>query len=184
MPLTPSCLRAVFGSPRRRLATEWAIKHRLRLRDELLLAVLPTVTVLLVLGLVRVLGRQHLLCATLASSAMLIFLDPTHKTNTVRTLVLAQMGAALVGWSLCSLFGPGFMAAGASMTVTILLMILFDAVHPPAASTALAFSLRLGENSSLVIFGLAVGITAILVLLQRVVLWFVNRRSAALADLE
>jgi hypothetical protein len=47
-------------------------------------------------------------------------------------------------------------------------MILFDAVHPRAASTALAFSLRLGENISLVIFGLSVGITATLVLLQRV----------------
>src|SRR5580658_8387947 len=123
------------------------MKRRLGLRDELLLAVLPTITVLLVLGLVKAIGQQHLLCATLASSAMLIYLDPTHKTNTVRTLVLAQMTAALVGWALCSLIGAGFMAAGASMTVTILLMILFDAVHPPAASTALAFSLRLGENS-------------------------------------
>lgn len=161
------------------LPTEWVMKRRLGLRDELLLAVLPTATVLLVLGLVKALGRQHLLCATLASSAMLIYLEPRHKTNTVRTLVLAQTGAALVGWALCSLFGPGFLAAGTSMTVTILLMILFDAVHPPAASTALAFALRLGENSSLVIFGLAVGITATLVLLQRVVLWFFNRCSAA-----
>jgi CBS-domain-containing membrane protein len=155
------------------------MKRRLGLRDELLLALLPTVTVLLVLGLVKALGRQHLLCATLASSAMLIYLDPKHKTNTVRTLVLAQTAAALVGWTLCLLFGSGFLAAGTSMTVTILLMILFDAVHPPAASTALAFSLPLGENSSLLIFGLAVGITATLVLLQRAVLWFFNRCSAA-----
>jgi hypothetical protein len=57
-------------------------------------------------------------------------------------------------------------------------MILFDAVHPPAASTALGFALRLGENSGLVIFGLAVGITATLVLLQRVVVWFLNQCSA------
>src|SRR5580698_1654872 len=146
-------------------------KRRLGLRDELLLAVLPTITVLLVLGLVKALGRQHLLCATLASSAMLIYLDPKHKTNTVRTLILAQMTAALVGWTLCLLFGSGFLAAGTSMTVTILLMILFDAVHPPAASTALAFPLRLGGNNSLVIFGLAVGITAVLIMLQRVALW-------------
>jgi hypothetical protein len=65
------------------------------------------------------------------------------------------------------------------MTVTILLMILFDAVHPPAASTALAFPLRLGGNNGLVIFGLAVGITAMLILLQRAALWFLNRRSVA-----
>jgi CBS-domain-containing membrane protein len=154
------------------------MKRRLGLRDELLLAVLPTATVLLVLGLVKALGRQHLLCATLASSAMLIYMDPKHKTNTVRTLVLAQMTAAVVGWALCWLFGSGFLAAGTSMTVTILLMILFDAVHPPAASTALAFSLRFGQTSGLVIFALAVGITATLVLLQQMVLWFLNRRSA------
>jgi CBS-domain-containing membrane protein len=154
------------------------MKRRLGLRDELLLAVLPTVTVLLVLGLVKTLGRQHLLCATLASSAMLIYMDPKHETNTVRTLVLGQMIAALVGWALCSLFGPGFLAAGTSMTLTIILMILFDAVHPPAVSTALAFALRYGETSGLVIFGLAVGITAMLVLLQRVVLWLFNRWSA------
>jgi CBS-domain-containing membrane protein len=155
------------------------MKGRLGLRDELLLAVLPTVTVLLVLGLVKALSRQHLLCATLASSAMLIYLDPSHKTNTIRTLVLAQMTAALVGWALCWLFGPGYLAAGTSMTVTILLMIVFDAVHPPAASTALAFPLRLGGNNSLVIFGLAVGITAALILLQRAALWFLIRRSSA-----
>ena len=117
--------RSVFvRSPRHKLPTEWVMKRRLGLRDELLLAVLPTVTVLLVLGLVKALSRQHLLCATLASSAMLIYLDPRHKTNTVRTLVLAQMTAALVGWVLCWLFGPGYLAAGTSMTVTILLMIL------------------------------------------------------------
>src|SRR5580704_3194922 len=154
------------------------MERRLGLRNELLLAVLPTVTVLLVLGLVKALSTQHLLCATLASSAMLIYLDPRHKTNTVRTLVLAQMTAALVGWALCWLFGPGYLAAGTSMTVTILLMIVFDAVHPPAASTALAFALRLGESSNLIIFGLAVGITATLVLLQRVILCFLNRCSA------
>ena len=153
------------------------MKRRLVLRDELLLAALPTVTVLLMLWLVKALSRQHLLCATLASSAMLIYLDPKHETNTVRTLVLAQMAAALVGWGLCSLFGPGYLAAGTSMTATILFMILFDAVHPPAASTALAFSLRLGEKGSLVLFGLAVGITATLILLQRVALWFLNRCS-------
>jgi CBS-domain-containing membrane protein len=155
------------------------MKRPLDLRDELLLAVLPTATVLVVLGSVKALGRQHLLCATLASSAMLIYLEPRHKTNTVRTLILSQMTAALVGWALCSLFGPGFLAAGASMTATIFLMILFDAVHPPAASTALAFALRLGQTNTLVIFALSVAITATLVLLQQAVLWLLNRRSPA-----
>ena len=54
--------------------------RRLRLREELLLAVLPTATVLLTLAVVEKLGRQHLLCAALASSAFLIYLDPEHET--------------------------------------------------------------------------------------------------------
>jgi hypothetical protein len=70
--------------------------RRMRLKDELLLALLPTAAVLLTLALVESLGGQHLLCATLASSAFLIYLDPEHETNAVRTLVLSQMMAA--GW--------------------------------------------------------------------------------------
>jgi len=37
--------------------------RRLRLKEELLLALLPTATVLLTMGLVEKFGRQHLLCA-------------------------------------------------------------------------------------------------------------------------
>ncbi len=42
--------------------------RRMRLKDELLLALLPTATVLLTLALVERLGGQHLLCAALAST--------------------------------------------------------------------------------------------------------------------
>jgi len=152
-------------------------QRRLSLADEFLLALLPTATVLLMLGLFEALGRQHLLCASLASSALLIYLDPEHRTNTVRTLIVSQMAAAGVGWAMCSLLGPGFVAAGTSMAAAIAMMILFDAVHPPAASTALAFALRPEDKSNLALFGLAVGITAVLVLLQRAVLSVLARRS-------
>jgi CBS-domain-containing membrane protein len=139
---------------------------RLRLKDQLLLALLPTATVLLTLGLVEKLGRQHLLCAALASSAFLIYLDPEHETNTVRTLVLSQAAAAIVGTAIWSILGSGYLSAGIAMSAAILLMILFNVVHPPAVTTSLAFSLRPDNNSSLVLFGLAIAITAALVLLQ------------------
>src|SRR5262245_47845107 len=113
---------------------------QLSLRHQLLLALLPTVTVLLMLGLFKALGREHLLCASLASSAFLVYRDPDHETNAARALVMSQMTAAGVGWAMWSLLGPGFASAGASTAGTILLMILFNAVHPPAVSTALAFA--------------------------------------------
>jgi hypothetical protein len=60
-------------------------RRRLGWRGELALVALPTVTVLVVLALVEALARQRLLFASLASSAFLIYLDPTHPTNRVRT---------------------------------------------------------------------------------------------------
>ena len=150
--------------------------RRLRLKDELLLALLPTATVLLTLALVKSLGRPHLLCAALASSAFLIYLDPEHDTNLVRTLILSQTAAAFVGTAAWSVLGSGYASAGIAMSTLILLMVVFNFVHPPAVTTSLAFSLRPDNDSSLVLFGVAVAITAALVLLQHAARWFVACR--------
>ena len=107
------------------------LRRRLTWRDELWLALLPTLTILLVLGLVEVLSRQRLLFASLASSAFLIYLDPHHGTNRMRTLVLAHLTAASVGLLTALLLGPGYLAGASAMITTILLMLLLDAVHPP-----------------------------------------------------
>lgn len=152
-------------------------RQRLSLRDELMLAALPTLTMLVVLAFVETLSQQRLLFASLASSAFLIYLDPEHGTNRVRTLVVAQLGAAAVGWLLYELLGPGFLAAGGAMVVVIALMILADAVHPPAVATAMSFALRAGEASNIGIFTLAVAVTAVLVLLQRSALWIIARAA-------
>ena len=76
-----------------------AVRHRSGLKGEFALALLPTLTVLLVFAFVEVLSSQRLLFASLASSAFLIYLDPRHKANTVRTLLFAQVGAALLGFA-------------------------------------------------------------------------------------
>jgi len=154
-----------------------ALRRRLHLRDELLLALLPTATVLLVLLAVEALAEQRLLFASLASSAFLIYLDPEHGTNSVRTLAVAQPLAALVGWATFHTLGNGYASGGAAMVLAILLMILLDAVHPPAVATALSFALRAGEASDLLLFGLAVGVTAALVAMQRVALWMLARHA-------
>lgn len=141
----------------------------------MLLALLPTATILLVLALVEAFSHQRLLFASLASSAFLIYLDPHHGTNSTRTLLIAQLGAALAGFAAYFALGPGYGAAAAAMLVTIALMIVCDAVHPPAVSTSLAFAFRAGPESDLVIFALAVGLVVLLVLLERSSLWLLTR---------
>jgi hypothetical protein len=58
-------------------------------------------------------------------------------------------------------------------------MILLDVVHPPAVSTSLSFALKASNENNLVLFGLAVGITALLVALERFTLWVLARHSTS-----
>ncbi|HEX2201831.1 MAG TPA: HPP family protein [Longimicrobium sp.] len=155
-----------------------SLRRRLDMKGELVLALLPTATVLGVLALVEALTQQRLLFASLASSAFLIYLDPQHGMNSVRTLVLAQMLAAAVGLAAFVALGPGYLAAALAMVVTIVATILLDAVHPPAVSTALSFALRAGDESNVALFGMAVAITAVLVGLERAALWLLARYAA------
>ena len=154
-----------------------SLRQRLGLRGELILAVLPTLTVLAVFAFVEVLSQQRLLFASLASSAFLIYLDPKHGMNSVRTLVIAHLTAAGLGFGTFMLLGPGYLASGAAMVGTVVLMIVFDAVHPPAVSTSLSFAFRAGSASNLLLFVLAIGITVALVGLEQVTLWLAARQA-------
>jgi CBS-domain-containing membrane protein len=158
------------------------LRQKLDLKGELILALLPTVTVLAVLGMVELVTQQRLLFASLASSAFLIYLDPQHGTNSVRTLILSQMVAALTGWGTFVVLGDGYLSGGTAMVLTILVMILADVVHPPAVSTAMAFALRSGDASNVALFGLAVVITATLVVMERVALWLIARSERKLRE--
>jgi len=142
-----------------------------------LLVAAPRVTVLGVLAFVEVLSRQRLLFASLASSAFLIYLDPQHGTNTVRTLVLAQLTAGIIGLLAYLVLGAGYLSGAVAMVVTITLMILLDIVHPPAVSTSLSFAFKAGNENNLVLFGLAVGVVALLAVLERFALWMLARSS-------
>lgn len=154
-------------------------RRRLPLRAELLLALLPTATVLGVLALVEAYSHQRLLFASLASSAFLIYLDPQHRANSVRTLLLTQLSAATVGYGAHALLGAGYWSGAAAMGLSIGLMVLLDAVHPPAVSTALGFAFK-GENeSNLLLFGAAVALVALLVGLQRASAWLLRRLGPA-----
>lgn len=165
-----SSLKPLEGANR-----QW--RRRLNLKGEIALVTVPTVTVLAVMALVEVLTQQRLLFASLAASAFLIYLDPQHGTNSVRTLILSQMMAASVGFSTYLLFGGGYLSGGTAMVCAIALMILLDAMHPPAVATSLSFALKAGNVSNLVLFALAIGITAVLVGLERYTLWLLAHYS-------
>ena len=153
-------------------------RERLPLRGELALAALPTLTVLGVLAVTEALTAQRLLFASLASSAFLIYLDPEHGTNRVRALVVSQLLASVLGWAAYAALGSGYSAAALALVGTILAMVLLDVVHPPAVSTAMSFALRAGDASNLALFVLALGITVVLVGLQRAAVWALVRFRA------
>lgn len=159
-----SSLKPIKGANR-------SLRQRLNWRGELALAVAPTVVILGVLAFVEALSQQRLLFASLASSAFLIYLDPQHGTNTVRTLTISHTMAAVIGWILFLCLGSGYWAAGISLVMTIVLMIILDVVHPPAVSTSLSFAMRANNETNLILFFLAVAVTATLVLLERITLW-------------
>jgi len=150
-------------------------RERLSFRGELALAALPTLTVLGVLAAVEALTTQRLLFASLASSAFLIYLDPEHGTNRVRALLVSQTLAALLGWGAYAALGGGYAAAALALVGTIVSMIALDVVHPPAVATAMSFALRAGDASNLALFALALGITIVLVCLQRAAVWALVR---------
>ena len=165
-------LRPVRGADR-------SLRRRLGLKEELILALLPTLTILAVLGLVEALSRQRLLFASLASSAFLIYLDPQHGTNAVRTLVTAHLTAASAGLATYVTLGPGYLAGGSAMVVTIVLMIVLDAVHPPAVSTSISFAFRAGAVQNIELFVLALAMIVVLVILERLSLWVLLRFNAS-----
>lgn len=165
--MTQAGLSSLQPSP----SSRRALRARLRLRQELGLALLPTLTVVAVLVLIQFWSDQRLLFASLASSAFLIYLDPEHGANSARTLSVAQGVAALLGFGAQTLLGASYVAAGGAMVLVILLMVLLDVVHPPAVSTALNFAFRSGPESNLLLFGLAIGLIVVLLALQRATLW-------------
>ncbi|RYE25737.1 MAG: HPP family protein [Sphingobacteriaceae bacterium] len=153
------------------------MRKRYDLKTEISLALLPTVTMGIVLFLLEMYGKQHLLFASLASSAFLIYLDPQHPTNSIYTLAIAQTSAALIGIGVIKLIGPGYTSAMLAMVLAIFFMVLLNVMHPPAVSTALTFAFATGKTMPL--FLIALGLLIVLVIIQKVSVWIINRKIPA-----
>lgn len=153
------------------------MRKRYDLKTEISLALLPTITMGMVLFLLEAYSKQHLLFASLASSAFLIYLDPEHPTNSIYTLAMAQTSAALIGIGVIKLIGPGYTSAILSMVLAITFMVLLNVMHPPAVSTALTFAFETGKTMPL--FLIALGLLVVLVIIQKVSVWMINRKIPA-----
>ena len=166
------------NSVRRLVDPAQSVRRKLTLKDEFVLAILPTVVVLCVLALIEALSQQRVLFASLASSAFLIYLDPQHPANSMRSLMVSHLAAAFVGAGVEYALGPGYNAAAVSMVATIVLIISADAVHPPAVGTALSFAFRPSDVTVLTLFILCLIVIAILVALQRSMLKILARLNS------
>ena len=154
-------------------------RPRLGWRREVLLALLPTVTVLGLLWLLKLLSSQQLLFASLASSCFLIYVDPSHPTNSARTLVISQLAGATLGYAFHAWLGPGYASAALALVSVIGVMIMTNTMHPPAVATALNFAFRAGAGEgNLLLFALAVGLVLVLLAVQRGSAYLVRRFSA------
>lgn len=149
--------------------------RRFDIKTEIVLAVMPAAIIIAVLMLLEAFSKQQLLFSSLASSAFLIYLDPKHPTNSIRTLVIAQLSAALTGYLMYLWIGPGYFSAAVSMIISIAVMILTHAMHPPAVSSALIFAFQYTKVNTLMMFFFAVLLLVILIVLQRASLWIVQR---------
>lgn len=61
------------------------------------------------------------------------------------------------------------------MVLAIGTMLLPGSMHSPAVPGALGFRLKSGEESKLLLFCMAIGIAAMLVIIQRTALWLMRR---------
>jgi len=151
--------------------------RRFDLKTEVALAIVPAVMIIAVLILLEAFSKQQLLFSSLASSAFLIYLDPKHPTNSIRTLIIAQGSAAVIGYLVYLVAGPGYVSAAVSMIVAVSVMILTKAMHPPAVSSALIFAFQYTKPDTLMLFLFAVLLLVILIVLQRISIWIIKKKE-------
>jgi CBS-domain-containing membrane protein len=147
------------------------------LAAELALALPATATVLLTLFLIEEITHQRMLFTSLAASVFLIYHDPEHRMNTIRSMLLSYLIAAAAGIGLAWIFSPGYTAAAVALSFTISVLILLRSVHPPALATALGLGFSAEPAQSLPLFMLSVLVVVLLVAVQvvlRKILTFVG----------
>jgi CBS-domain-containing membrane protein len=128
---------------------------------------------------VEVLTDQRVLFASLASSAFLIYREPTHNMNTVRVMTGAHLAATCIDVVCAFVLGAGYVAAAVAMTLTIVTLGVGSLVHPPAVSTALGFAFYARQDQALGVFLLSLLMVTVLVILERLAVWTLARVTSS-----
>ena len=121
------------------------------------LASLALMAILLVIDAVN----EVAIVVSLASSAFMIFVIPHSAASNPRRVVGGQLIGVIVGWVALSFLGPPpdnptFQSilfidgvAAAAIGISIIIMVLTDTTHPPAAGTVLGLALGEGATSTI-----------------------------------
>lgn len=157
-----------------RSAPLWPV-HRRTLRNELLLALLPTMIVLGILIGLRLLAQQRILFASLATSAFLIYRDPRGIANRMSVFVPAHLIGLLTGLGVSLILGSSYAAAAVAMALTIFVLVLMQLVYSPAIATSLIFAFREQDAKTAALFVLALVMLVALVVMQRGLVLLMSR---------
>ena len=79
-----------------------------------------------------------LLIASLGSTAVTLFGIPKAPPARPKAAILGQFLSAVCGWSTQYLLGTEWYACAIAVMLSLVIMVVFDCVHPPGGATALA----------------------------------------------
>jgi len=78
-----------------------------------------------------------LLIGSLGSTAVTLFALPKAPAARPKSAILGQFLSALCGWCVQYLLGSTWYACAIAVMLSLILMVVFDCIHPPGGATAL-----------------------------------------------
>ena len=78
-----------------------------------------------------------LLIASLGSTAVTLFGLPKAPAAKPKAAIVGQISSAIAGWGTQYLLGSEWYACAIAVTLSLVVMVLLDCVHPPGGATAL-----------------------------------------------
>jgi len=89
------------------------------------------------LGILWAFYDLPLLVASLGSTAVTLFALPKAPAARPKSAILGQFLSAVCGWGTQFLLGSTWYACAIAVTLSLVVMVVFDCVHPPGGATAL-----------------------------------------------
>ena len=89
------------------------------------------------LGILWAFYDLPLLVASLGSTAVTLFALPKAPAARPKSAILGQFLSAVCGWGTQFLLGSTWYACAIAVALALILMVVFDCVHPPGGATAL-----------------------------------------------